>query len=114
MGVASLRRYGITGERFDAHEARRIGLTHEVCADDGLDAAAAPIIEAILQGAPEAITDSKRLVLARAGLDLSEQDVQALALQGAAKRASTEAAEGLASFQERRKPTWYASPDTKT
>jgi len=110
MGVPSLRRYGITGERFDAAEARRIGLIHEVCADDGLDEAAAPIIEAILQGAPEAITDSKRLVLAHAGLELSDQDAEALAVQGAMKRASPEAAEGLSSFQERRKPGWYV-PD---
>jgi methylglutaconyl-CoA hydratase len=107
MGVASLRRYGISGERFDALEARRIGLVHEVCADDGLDAAAAPIIEAILQGAPEAIADSKRLVLSHAGLELSAQDVEALAVQAAVKRASPEAAEGLASFRERRKPAWH-------
>ena len=83
MGVASLRRYGITGERFDAHEARRIGLIHEVCADDGLDRAAAPIVEAILRSAPEAVRETKRLVLAQAGLALSEQDVEALAAQAA-------------------------------
>jgi len=111
MGVASLRRYGVTGERFDAAEARRIGLVHEVCADDGLDAAAAPVIEAILQGAPAAIAASKRLVLAHAGLELSEQDVEALAVQAALTRAAPEAAEGLASFRERRRPAWYTPPD---
>ena len=99
MGVSSLRRYGITGERFDAHEARRIGLIHEVCAEDGLDRAAAPIIEAILRSAPEAVRATKRLVLAEARLELSEQDVEALAAQAAVKRASPEAAEGLASFR---------------
>ncbi|MEM7023719.1 MAG: enoyl-CoA hydratase-related protein [Pseudomonadota bacterium] len=107
MGIASLRRYGITGERFDAEEARRIGLLHEVCAEEGLDAAAAPIIEAILKGAPDAIRQSKQLVLSYAGLDLSDQDVEALAAQGAAKRASAEAAEGLSSFEQRRDPAWY-------
>jgi methylglutaconyl-CoA hydratase len=109
MGVASLRRYGITGERFDAHEARRIGLIHEVCAEGGLDRAAAPIIEAILRSAPEAVRETKRLVLARAGLALSEQDVEALAVQAAIKRASPEAAEGLASFEAKRDPAWYQS-----
>lgn len=108
MGVRSLRRYGVTGETFDAEEARRIGLVHEVCAEDALDQAAAPVIEAILKSAPEAVRDSKRLVLAHAGLDLSDQQVEALALQAAAKRASAEAAEGLASFSERRDPAWYA------
>jgi methylglutaconyl-CoA hydratase len=107
MGVASLRRYGITGERFDAHEARRIGLIHEICPDDGLDHAAAPIVEAILRSAPEAVRETKRLVLAQAGLLLSEQDVEALAAQAAIRRASLEAAEGLASFEAKRDPSWY-------
>ncbi|MGH6921131.1 MAG: enoyl-CoA hydratase-related protein, partial [Geminicoccaceae bacterium] len=107
MGVTSLRRYGITGERFEASEARRIGLIHEVCADDGLDRAAAPIIEAILRSAPEAVRETKRLVLAQAGLALSEQEVEALAAQAAVKRASPEAAEGLASFEAKRDPCWY-------
>ena len=112
MGVRSLRRYGVTGERFDAHEARRIGLVHEVCADDGLDHASAPIIEALRKSAPDAVRDSKRLVLAHAGLDLSEQQVEALSVQAAVKRASAEAAEGLASFREQRDPAWYApEPD---
>ena len=108
MGVRSLRRYGATGERFDANEAQRIGLVHEVCADDGLDRAAAPIIDAVLKSAPEAVRDSKRLVLAHAGLELSEQQVEALSVQAALKRASTEAAEGLASFRDQRDPGWYA------
>ena len=108
IGVRSLRRYGITGEAFDANEARRIGLVHEVCADDALDEAAAPVIEAILRSAPEAARASKKLVLAQAGLDLSDQQVEALAVQAAAARASAEAAEGLASFRDKRDPSWYA------
>ena len=107
IGVRSLRRYGITGERFDAREAKRIGLVHEVCPDDGLDRAAAPIIDAILKSAPDAVRDSKRLVLAHAGLDLTEQEVETLAVQAAVKRASTEAAEGLASFLDKRDPSWH-------
>jgi methylglutaconyl-CoA hydratase len=108
MGVRSLRRYAITGERFDAAEAQRIGLVHEVCADDALDLAAAPMIEAILRSAPDAARDSKRLLLAHAGLDLSDQQVEALAVQAAMKRASAEAAEGFASFRDQRDPSWYA------
>jgi methylglutaconyl-CoA hydratase len=113
MGTASLRRYGITGERFDAREGHRIGLIHEVCADDALDRAAEPIIEAILRSAPEAVRETKRLVLAQAGLELSEQDVEALAAHAAVKRASPEAAEGLASFQQKRDAAWYPPPDGK-
>jgi methylglutaconyl-CoA hydratase len=108
MGVRSLRRFGITGESFDAEAARQIGLIHEVCADDALDRAAAPIIEAILKSAPDAARASKALVLAHAGLELSDQQVEALAAQAAVRRASAEAAEGLASFREKRDPSWYA------
>jgi methylglutaconyl-CoA hydratase len=111
MGVSSLRRYGITGERFDAQEARRIGLIHEVCAEGGLDAAAAPVIEAILKSAPEAVRESKRMVLAQAGLELSRQQAEALAALAATRRASAEAAEGLASFQQKRDPAWYRPPE---
>ncbi|MGH6905891.1 MAG: enoyl-CoA hydratase-related protein [Geminicoccaceae bacterium] len=107
LGVRNLRRYGVTGERFDAPEAKRIGLVHEVCPDDALDRAAAPIIDAILKSAPDAVRASKGLVLAQAGLDLTEQQVEALALQAAVKRASAEAADGLASFLDKRDPPWY-------
>ena len=107
MGVREARRYGLTGERFDAREALRIGLVHAVCPEGGLDAAAAPVIEALLQSAPEAVADSKLLFLAQAGLLLSEQEVRALASQAAIKRASPEAAEGLESFQAKRRPAWY-------
>lgn len=106
MGVRALRRYGITGERFDAREARRIGLIHEVCPEDGLDAAAAPVIDALLRSAPDAVREAKAMALAEAGLELSEQRIMALALQGAAKRASPEAAEGLRSFLDKRPARW--------
>ena len=51
---------------------------------------------------------SKRLVLAHAGPDLTDQQVEALSVQAAVKRASAEAADGLASFLEKRAPPWYA------
>ena len=109
MGVRSLRRYAISGERFTARTAERIGLIHEVCPEDALDDAAAPIVDALLQSAPDAAADSKLLILEQTGLQPSEQQVRALALQAAVKRASAEAAEGLQSFQEKRRPSWYPS-----
>jgi methylglutaconyl-CoA hydratase len=108
MGVRSLRRYGLTGERFTARDALRLGLIHEICPDGGLDEAAAPVLDALLQSAPEAVADSKLLLLEEAGLLLSEQQIRALALQAAMRRASPEAAEGLRSFQEKRRPAWYS------
>jgi methylglutaconyl-CoA hydratase len=107
IGVRQARRYGVTGERFDAQQALRIGLVHAVCPDGGLDAAAAPIVDALLQSAPEAVAESKLLFLEQAGLLLSEQEVRALAFQAAIKRTSPEAAEGLESFRAKRRPAWY-------
>ncbi len=107
IGVRQARRYGISGERFDAREALRIGLVHAVCPDGGLDAAAAPILEALLQSAPGAVADTKLLFLEQANLLLSEQRVRALAFQAALKRTSPEAAEGLESFQAKRRPAWH-------
>jgi methylglutaconyl-CoA hydratase len=109
IGVRSLRRYAVSGERFTARTAERIGLIHEICPEGGLDDAAAPIVDALLQSAPDAAAESKLLVLEQARLQISEQQVRALALQAAVKRASPEAAEGLLSFHEKRKPAWYPS-----
>ena len=109
MGVRSLRRYALSGERFTACVALRIGLIHEVCPEGGLDDAAAPIVDALLQSAPDAAAESKLLLLEQAGLQLSDQQVRALALQAAAKRASPEAAEGLQSSRDKRRAAWYPS-----
>jgi methylglutaconyl-CoA hydratase len=107
MGFPALRRYGITAERFGAHEARRIGLVHELCPPGGLDAALAPILEELLRNGPKAMAESKRLTLELAGLSPPEEVFAGLARQAAAARASPEAAEGLASFLEKRPPSWY-------
>jgi methylglutaconyl-CoA hydratase len=107
MGVRGVRRYGITGERFDAKEAHRMGLIHEICPEGGLDEAAAPILDALLRSAPNASAMSKQLVLAEAGLELATSRVEALAAQAALVRASPEAQEGLDSFLSKRDPAWY-------
>src|SRR5437016_436869 len=52
MGVRQLRRYALTAERFDAHEARRIGLVHEVVPVADLAAAGARLVDHVLRNAP--------------------------------------------------------------
>jgi hypothetical protein len=54
---------------------------------------------------------TKRMVLAQAGLELSRQQAEALAALAATRRASAEAAEGLASFEQKRDPAWYRPPE---
>jgi len=109
MGIRQLRRYALTGERFDAHEARRIGLAHEVVPADQLEAAGARIVDAILMNAPDATQQTKRRSLLVAQSLLDAKAVEALVREHAAKRQSPEADEGLASFAEKRKPAWYRS-----
>ncbi len=109
MGVRQVRRYALTGERFDAHEARRIGLAHEVVPVDQLEAAGARIVDAILLNAPDATAQTKRRSLLVAQSLLDADTVEELVGEHAAKRRSAEADEGLASFVEKRKPAWYRS-----
>src|ERR671914_38048 len=61
IGASAARRYFVTGERFDAATALRIGLVHEVTTD--LDAAVERILAELLSAGPEAVRAAKRLVL---------------------------------------------------
>ena len=63
IGPGPARRYFLTGERFDAQTALRIGLVHEVAAD--LDSAVERIVGELLSAGPEAVRAAKRLVLER-------------------------------------------------
>jgi methylglutaconyl-CoA hydratase len=106
IGVRQVRRYALTGERFGAAEARRIGLVHEIVPASELEAAGARIVEAVLQNGPQAIAQTKAHALERAWAHLDEADFSRLVESHAAKRQSAEAAEGLASFAEKRAARW--------
>lgn len=104
IGTSAARRYFLTGERFSAEEARRVGLVHEVKA--GLDAAAAPLIDALLASGPEAVADAKALIADVAGRFVDEDLLGLTAQRIAARRACDEGREGIAAFLEKRKPGW--------
>jgi methylglutaconyl-CoA hydratase len=107
MGVRQVRRYALTGERFGAHDARRLGLVHEVCATGGLEEAGNKIIEAVLMNAPGATTATKLRTLAAARSFIDDGEMRDLIDEHARTRQQPEASEGLASFREKRKPAWY-------
>jgi len=106
IGVRQVRRYALTGEHFSAAEARRIGLVHHVVPPGELQAAGARIVEQILQNGPEAIAQTKALALEFARANLDDRALSRLAESHADKRLSAEAAEGLASFAEKRAARW--------
>ena len=107
IGVRNVRRYALTCERFGAEPAKQMGLVHQICRPGDLEAAAAPVIDALLMAAPEALAQTKRRALLEAGLVIDGDHFQTLVEEHALKRQSEEAAEGLASFLERRPPSWY-------
>jgi methylglutaconyl-CoA hydratase len=97
---SSARRYFLTGERFDADTALRIGLIGEV-ADDP-DSAVESVVDALLAGGPEAVREAKRLVRERPG------GVETARI-AAARRTSAEGQEGLRAFLEKREPSWRST-----
>jgi methylglutaconyl-CoA hydratase len=106
IGARQLRRYALSGERFDAHEARRIGLVHEVVALADLQAEAERHVGQLLQNAPEANAQTKAVALEFAWGAIDDAVLGRLVGQHAAKRRSAEATEGLASFVEKRAARW--------
>src|SRR6201985_744217 len=86
LGVRHLRRYGLTGERFNAEEARRIGLVHDVVPLAALAAAGERAVGHVLDNAPEAIAQTKALTLKTAFGDLDEAAFAALVESHATKR----------------------------
>jgi methylglutaconyl-CoA hydratase len=104
MGHRNFRRYGLSGERFGAAEALRIGLVHEVVSADKLDQRLGEVTDALLHGAPQAQRELK------ADLEHSvTPSVTAILTRGASHGSprTAEAVEGIASFKEKRKPIWY-------
>lgn len=107
LGPRVLGRLALTGERFGAGEALRIGLVHEVCPAGALEAAAARIVDELLLAAPQAAAMTKALV-AEAGETQDTPGVrERIATEAAGRRRLPEAAEGLAAFAEKRRPGWY-------
>lgn len=107
IGVRQVRRYAQTGERFGATEAKRIGLVHEVVPLDGLAAAGEKVVDALLHNAPGANAATKAATLRHAWSDLRHGHFDACIAAHAAGRQSEEAAEGMASFHEKREAAWY-------
>ncbi len=109
MGLRHTRRYAVTGERFDAAEACRIGLVHEIVAAEQIEAKLAAVLEAVFLGAPGAIAATKRSFLGANGLTLDERQMSMLAHESWTQRASPEGREGTGAFRDKRTPAWYRS-----
>lgn len=108
IGARHARRYFASGEVFDAPEAHRIGLLHQVVPADELDAAVERAVHFLMKGGPSAQREAKRLALAMAGM--TEATMEATDAENAALiarlRVSPEGQEGIGAFLEKRAPRW--------
>jgi methylglutaconyl-CoA hydratase len=97
IGPGAARRYFVTGERFDAATALRIGLVSEIAGE--LDAAVERVLAELLSAGPRAARWAKRLIRERpAGPETARWIAE--------RRTSDEGQEGLEAFLEKRPARW--------
>jgi len=105
LSPAAMRRFFMTGERFDAATAQRIGLVDAVAPAESLDATIHDWITMLSTSGPKAIAEAKSLIATMLRMDpvqYKEYTVEKIA----SLRTSPEGQEGMAAFLEKRKPKW--------
>jgi enoyl-CoA hydratase len=97
----------LTGERFDAAEARSMGLVTHVSND--VSATVAELCGGILEGSPRAVAETKRLLHT---VHTLERDAAFTAMQALSEEMfrSADAAEGMKAFADKRRPSWASEP----
>ena len=113
IGLRQVRRYALTGERFDAGHAHRIGLVHEIVPLAELEAAGERIVNELLTNGPEAVSATKVWALKSAWSHFDDPAFAALIEAHSAKRQTDEAAEGFSAFLQKRPARYNAARNTK-
>ena len=108
IGESQSRRFILTGARFDAGTAARIGLVHEVVPAGALAERSEAVAAMLLRGAPAAHRRAKALVRAVSGKPIDEALAGDTARRIAEARASADGREGITAFLEKRPPRWRA------
>ncbi|MEO8754614.1 MAG: enoyl-CoA hydratase-related protein [Casimicrobiaceae bacterium] len=106
IGARQARRYFQTGEQFEAAEAYRLGLVHDIVPLAQLDDRINEVLGTLLVAGPNAQRECKALIRAVADRPIDARVIAQAARQGAAVRASPEAAEGVAAFLGKRYAAW--------
>ena len=106
MGERAARRYFLTAEVFDAEEALRLGMLSGLVPAAQLDAAVESLLKHLLAGGREALAKIKDLIRSVASEPIDDAMVADTAKRIAEIRVSPEGREGIASFLEKRKPSW--------
>ena len=111
IGARQARRYFLTGERFTAAEAFRIGLLHELPPLSELDARINELLGELMMAGPRAQSECKLLIRAVAHRPLGKEILADTAKRIARARASAEGKEGVAAFLGRRKAPWVPTSE---
>jgi methylglutaconyl-CoA hydratase len=104
--VRQARRYFVSGERFDAKTAERLGLLHKVVSADALNDELNAMLGELLACGPESQSLAKDLIRRVAYRPLSDSVMEETAGLIAKTRAGDEGKEGVTAFLEKRKPNW--------
>src|SRR6266571_4570804 len=105
VGERNMRELVFGGELIDTARAREIGLVNPVVPPNELMNEAQAFADSVLQGAPNAIAQTKRLIEELWSTSVKE-DVDLALKHHLQARESAEAREGIAAFNEKRKPNW--------
>jgi methylglutaconyl-CoA hydratase len=106
MGTQAAKRYMVTAERFSATQAHAMGMVHELCTSETLDAKVAEVVTTLCGNGPQALRACKRLVQDVANQPINEALRAETARRIADIRASDEGKEGLQSFLQKRPASW--------
>jgi len=106
LGTHHAMRLFLTGARFTGARATELGLVHRAVAKERLRAAVQEEIDMICLGAPDAVSECKKLVR-RAAQQLPVDDALREMEQWSRRMfASADGQEGMAAFREKRPPAW--------
>ena len=105
VGERNMRELLLGSELIDAERAKEIGLVNRVVAKDDLMNEAQKFAQSVLQAAPGALTQTKRLIEELCWRSVQD-DVDLALKYHLQARESSEAREGIAAFNEKRPPTW--------
>ncbi len=105
VGERNMRELLLGSELIDANRAKEIGLVNRVVARNDLINEAQKVADSVLQGAPGALARTKRLIDELWWRSVKD-DVDLALKYHLQARESSEAREGIAAFNEKRKPNW--------
>jgi methylglutaconyl-CoA hydratase len=108
IGARAARRYFLSAEKFDASEAFRLGLVHDLAPIEEIDAKVNELLGALMLTSPHAVAESKRLVRELTDRPIDDALIADTAERIAAIRTSADGREGVRAFLDKRKSRWVA------